>query len=129
MKKLEPRIHDKSNGLDYLLVGDYYIPDLRLPETEEHRPIGKWGRMHKAYLREVKPALLNQLTLECRLNSYLSDLNEQAQDRYERIIRQMMESEGITEDLKRRSQMDWVRAMNSISHRAEEIIKHELIYV
>lgn len=127
MEKLEPRIHDEKNGLDYVLCGDYYIPDLKLPE--EHRPIGKWGVMHREYLREAKPYRLNELTLNCQLNTYLADLNEQAQDRYECIARQMMEAEGVTEELKRRSQMEWVRATNSIANRAEEIIRHEMIYV
>jgi hypothetical protein len=119
MEKLEQRIHDGKNGLDYVLVGDYYLPALALPEQDSHRRIGKWGAMHRDYLREANPILYNQLVLECRLHAYLSDLNEQAQDRYERIVRQMMKTEGVTEDLKRRSQMDWIRAMNSIVNRAE----------
>ena len=130
MKKLEPRIHDESNGLDYVLVGDYYIPAITLPdEAKNSRHVGKWGVMHREYLRQEKPWLLNELTLNCKLNTYLSDLNEQAQDRYERIVRQLMESEGVNEELKRWSQMDWIRAMGSITNRAEEIIRHEMIYV
>ena len=124
MKELKQRIHE--NGIDYVLAGDYYVPAIKLPEEE--RPIGKWGRMHRAYLEDTNPLLLNHLTLTGCIFTYLADLNEQAQNRYQRIVRQMMEAEGVTEDLKRRSQMEWVRAMNSIANRAEEIVKAELIY-
>ena len=124
MKELKQRIHE--NGIDYVLVGDYYIPAVKLPEEE--RPIGKWGRMHRAYLEDTNPLLLNHLILTGRIFTYLADLNEQARDRYRRIVRQMMEAEGVTEDMKRRSQMEWVRAMNSIASRAEEVVKHEMIY-
>ena len=124
MKELKQRIHE--NGIDYVLVGDYYIPAVKLPEEE--RPIGKWGRMHRAYLEDTNPLLLNHLILTGRIFTYLADLNEQAQNRYRRIVRQMMEAEGVTEDMKRRSQMEWVRAKNSIANRAEEIVKAEMIY-
>ncbi len=127
MDKLEPRIHDEANGLDYVLVGDYYIPAIEPPEGDD-RPIGKWGRMHRAYLEETNPLLLNHLILTGRLHTYLANLNEQAQNRYRLIIRQMVIAEGVTEDLKRQSQWEWVRAVNSIVNRAEESIKCELIY-
>ena len=127
MDELKPSIHDEANGLDYVLVGDYYIPAIELPEDND-RPIGKWGRMHRTYLEETNPLLLNHLTLTGRLHTYLADLDEQAQDRYRLIIRQMAAAEGVTEDLKRQSQWEWVRAMNSIMNRAEESIKCELIY-
>lgn len=126
MNKLEPRIHDDTNGLDYVLAGDYYIPAIELPGDDE-RPIGKWGRMHRAYLEETNPLLLNHLILTGKLHSYLANLNEQAQDRCQLIIKQMAAAEGVTEDLKRRSQREWIKAMNSIASRAEEIIKSELI--
>lgn len=127
MNELKPRIHDEMNGFDYVLVGDYYIPAIGLPEDDD-RPIGKWGRMHRAYLEETNPLLLNHLILTGRLRTYLADLDEQAQDRYRLIISQMAAAEGVTEDLKRRSQREWVKAMNSIVDRAEESIKCELIY-
>lgn len=127
MVKLEPRIHDEANGLDYILAGDYYIPAIELPEDDD-RPIGKWGRMHRAYLEEMNPLLLNHLILTGELHTYLADLNEQAQSRRQLIIRQMAAAEGVTEDLKRRSQWEWVKAMNSIVDLAEECIKRELIY-
>ena len=128
MSELKPKIYDEANGLDYALVGDYYIPAIELPEDDE-RPIGKWGRMHWAHLEKTNPLLLNHLTLTGRLHTYLADLNEQAQNRYRCIVRQMAEDEGVTEDLKRWSQWEWVKAMNSIVNRAEEIIRHELIYI
>ena len=127
MDKLEPRIHDEANGLDYVLVGDYYIPAIEPPEGDD-RPIGKWGRMHRAYLEETNPLLLNHLILMGKLHTYLADLDEQAQDRYRLIIRQMATAEGVTEDLKWRSQWEWVKAMNNIVGCAEESIKCELIY-
>ena len=115
-----------QNGISYTLVGDYYIPDLQLPE--ENRPIGIWGRMHKAYLEQYHPAQYNDLILTGKLCTYLADLNEQAQNRLHCIIAQMKETEGITEELKSQDQMAWVRAMNSIRSHAEEIILRELIY-
>lgn len=115
-----------QNGIGYTLVGDYYIPHLQLPE--ESRPIGIWGRMHKAYLEQCYPVRYNDLILTGKLWRYLSDLNEQAQNRLDCIIAQMKEAEGITEELKAQDQIAWVRAMNSIRSRAEEIVRHELIY-
>ena len=127
MEELRNRIHDDSSGLDYVLVGDYYIPDLKLPE--ESRPIGRWGRMHKAYLQEHRPGQYNELLLSGKLWTYLADLNEQAADRLAYIISQMQAAEGVTEELKDRDQLAWVRSMNSIRSRAEEIIRSEMIYV
>ena len=124
MSELKPRI--KENGIDYILVGDYYIPHLKLPE--EHRPLGKWGRMHREYLRITNAGLLNELILSGRLWTYLADLNEQATERLNLIIRQMSEAEGVTEAMKAENQMLWVQSMNSIRSRAEEIIKKEMIY-
>ena len=113
-------------NIHYIRMGDYYIPDLTLPE--EPRPMGKWGRMHRDYLREHKPIQYNCLLLSGKLWTYLADLNEQAQDRLERIIYQMKAAEGITETLKASAPMAWVQRMNSIRNRAEEIIREELIY-
>ena len=112
--------------IQYIRIGDYYIPDLTLPE--ETRPIGKWGRMHREYLREYKSIQYNCLLLSGKLWTYLADLNEQAQDRLERIIEQMKTDEGISEALKASDPMAWVGAMNNIRNRAEEIILQELIY-
>ena len=115
-----------QNGIGYTLVGDYYIPDLQLPE--ESCPIGIWGRMHKDYLEQCHPVWYNDLILTGKLWTYLSDLNKQAQNRLDCIIAQMKEVEGITEKLKAQDQMAWVRAMNSIRSRAEEIVRAEIIY-
>ena len=112
--------------MQYIRVGDYFIPDLELPQ--ESGPIGRWGRMHRDYLREYKPIQYNCLLLSGKLWTYLADLNEQAQDRLDRIIEQMKTAEGITEDLKANDPMAWVGAMNNIRNRAEEIILQKLIY-
>ncbi len=112
--------------LNYIRCGDYYIPDIRLPK--ENRPIGRWGRMHRDYLREHNPIRFDDLCLTGELWTYLADLNEQAQNRLELIIEQMKVAEGVTEDLKATDQMVWVGAMNSIRNRAEEIVLTELIY-
>ena len=125
MKELAPKIW--ANGLDYTLVGDCYIPDLLPPE--EIRPLGRWGRLHRRYLEESHPIRYSELVRSSKLWTYLADLNEQAQERLELIIRQMQETEGVTEELKAQDQMEWVRQMNSIRNRAEEIILSELIYV
>lgn len=107
-------------------MGDYYIPNIALPE--ENRPIGKWGRMHREYLKEHHPIRFNDLVLSGQLWTYLADLNEQAQERLFLIVEQMKAAEGVTEELKAANQMAWVGAMNSIRNRAEEIILRELIY-
>ncbi len=127
MNELKPRIHDEATGLDYVLAGDYYIPTIELPEDDD-RPVGKWGRMHRAYLEETNSLLLNHLILTGKLHTYLADLDEQAKERCRMLIQLMAAAEGVTEDLKRRSRWEWVRAMNNIVDRAEESIRHELIY-
>ena len=114
------------NGMDYVLAGDYYIPDLKLPNEE--RPIGKYGRMYLEYLKEHSPMRFNDLVLEGQLWTYLADLNEQTQERLSLIVEQMKVSEGVTEELKRTSQMEWVQRCNNIHNRAEEIILHEMVY-
>ena len=112
--------------INYIRSGDYFIPDLKL--AEETRPIGKWGRMHRDYLKEHHPTQYTNLVLSCKLWTYLADLNEQAQERLDRIMQQMKEAEGVTETLKATDPMAWVQRMNSIRNRAEEIIQEELIY-
>ena len=113
-------------NITYIRSGDYFIPDLTLPE--ETRPIGKWGRMHREYLKEHHPIQYTNLVLSCKLWTYLADLNEQTQERLDRIIQQMKEVEGVTEGLKAADPMLWVQRMNNIRNRAEEIILHEMIY-
>lgn len=125
MEKLKERITE--NGIDYILIGDYYIPDLKLPE--EDRPIGRFGRLHREYLKQEHPARYSSLILTGKLWTYLADLNEQAEERLDLIIEQMKAAEGVTEELKARNQLEWVGRMNNIRNRAEEIINSELIYI
>ncbi len=126
MKALKKHIFDKKNGRDYILAGDYYLPDLRLPE--ETRPIGRWGRIYKDYLEQYHTARYNYLLLSGKLWTYLADLNEQARERMECMITQMKAAEGVTEELKARDSMAWVGAMSNIRSQVEEIILREMIY-
>ena len=121
--KLKPNIYE--NGIDYTLSGDCYLPELKLPE--ETRPIRRWGRLHREYLKNSRPLLYNELLLSGRLQTILADLDEQAAERCRLIVRQMAQAEGITEEIKARDPVRWVQAMNSIRSRAEEIVKAELI--
>ena len=116
----------RENGIDYVLVGDYYIPDWNLPEEE--RRIGKYGCMHREYLKENNPMLYNDLILSCQLWTYLADANEQAQSRLQVIIKQMQEAESVTENMKEDNQWEWIQRINSIHNRVEEIVLDELIY-
>ena len=115
----------EENGIAYELVGDYYIPMLEF--LDEEHAIGKYGRMHREYLKEYNPMMFYDLVLTGQLWTYLADLNEQAQNRLQFIIRQMQEVENVTDELKEQNQMAWVQAMNSIYNRAEEIVIHELV--
>ncbi len=112
--------------LIYIRCGDYFIPAICL--SEEKRSIGKWGRLHRDYLKEYRTARYSSLCLSEKFWTYLADLNEQAENRLKVIIKQKKAKEGVTEELKATDQMAWIRAMNSIKNRAEEIIKSELIY-
>ena len=116
----------RENELAFLQIGDYLIPDLKLPQ--ENRSIGKYGRMHRDYLQEHNPIRFDDLVLEGKLWTYLANLNEQAQNKLQLIIRQMQEAESMNDELKENNQMAWVPAMNSIHNRAEEIVLHELVY-
>jgi len=113
-------------NVQYIRSGDYFIPDLKLPE--ETRPIGKWGRMHREYLKEHHPIQFNHLVLSGNLWTYLADLNEQALQRMDTLIAQMQSAEGITETLKAADPISWTQRMNNITARAEEIVRKELIY-
>ena len=114
------------NNMNYVLVGDYYISDLKLPHEE--RPIGKYGWMHREYLKEYNPMMFNDLVLDGQLWTYLADINEQAQERFQVIISQMQKAESVTEKMKADNQWEWIQRMGSIHHRAEEIVLNELIY-
>ena len=124
MKELKPRI--QKNGIDYILVGDYYVPDLELPEINQ--PIGRWGRLHREYLKENHPARYSDLVLTGKLWEYLSELDIQAQNRYDLLVLQLKDKAEISEELKAANQMEWARQMNSVRMVAEEVVFHELIY-
>ena len=128
MTTMKNSIHDNANGLDYTLVNDHYLPNLTVAAPAEH-PTGRWGRLHKTYLKEQHPIRYNQLLLSGELGSYLAKLDKQAEEQLALIIRQMQEAEGVDEALKAADQLEWVRRMNSIRNRAEEIIKKELIFI
>ena len=115
-------------GGTYIRHGDYFIPCLTLTE-EEQRFIGVWGQRHLRYLKEYRRSVYLNLLTSGRLNSYLADIEEQAQERFDLIEAQMRSAEGVTEELKRQNPMEWVRHCNNIRNRAAEIIKQELIYV
>ena len=129
MTTMKNSIHDNANGLDYTLVNDHYLPNLTVAAPAEQDPTVRWGRVHKRYLKEHHPIRYNQLLLSGELASYLASLDKQANEQLALIIRQMQDAEGVTEALKEDNQLEWVRRMNSIRSRAEEIIKTELIFV
>lgn len=124
MQELKKRIHE--NGIDYVLVGDYYVPEMKLPE--EKRTLEHYGRLHREYLRQVKPMVFNELILSGQLWSYLADLNEQVTERRNVMMKQFIEKESVTEELKKQNRYEWVRRMNGIRSRVDEIIMIEMIY-
>ena len=124
---MEKYIYDKNNGLWYELQGDYYIPCLTVPAQVE-RPIGIWGQRHLRYIKTERKALYTELLTSGRLNAYLADINEQAEEQTLLMTKQMADREGVTEQLKAQDQMYWVQRMNNIRGRAMEIVNHELIY-
>ena len=124
---MDKYIYDDKNGLWYELQGDYYIPCLILP-TEKEQPIGLWGQRHKRYLQEHKRVFYITLLTSGKLNSYLSDIDKQAQERFERLIEDMKRAQGITEQLKSENQLLWVQRLNNIRACAMEIVNEEIIY-
>ena len=129
MTTLKNTLHDSNNGLDYTLVNDHYLLNLTAAAPTEQHPTGRWGRLHKRYLKEHHPIRYNQLLLSGELGSYLAKLDKQSEEQLALTVRQMQEAESVTEALKAADQLEWVRRMNSIRNRAEEIIKTELIFV
>ncbi|MBO6157716.1 MAG: TnpV protein [Firmicutes bacterium] len=124
---MEKYIYDEKIGLWYELQGDYYIPCLKLPD-EEQRPIGIWGQRHLRYLRQHRKALYTELQISGKLNGYLADLNEKAENMFIEMVKQMAARENVTEQLKDQNQMLWVQRMNSIRDRAMEAVNNDLIY-
>ena len=129
MTTLKNTTHDSTNGLDYTLVNDHYLPNLTVATPAEQHPIGRWGRLHKRYLEENHPVRYNQLVLSGKLCSYLAALDEHANEQLALTIQQMQDAEGVTETLKAENQLEWVRRMNSIHNRAEEIVQKERIFI
>ena len=124
---MEKVIYDEKNGLWYELQGDYYIPCLKLPE-EEQQPIGVWGQRHLRYIKQHRKVFYTNLLTSGKLNGYLADIDKQAEDMLTRLVKQMAEREGVTEQLKTDNQMEWVCRMNNIRSRAIEITNHDIIY-
>lgn len=123
---MDKYIYDDKNGLWYELQGDYYIPCLILP-AEKEQPIGLWGQRHLRYLKEHRRLTYTNLLTSGRLNEYIAEIDKQAKDMFLRLIKQMSEREGVTEQLKTENQMEWVGRMNNIRSRAVEIVNAELI--
>lgn len=119
-------ITDENTGISYTLVGDVYIPNL--VSTDTNYEIGCWGRKHKEYIRQYKPSFYTILLTQCKLNSYLHDVDVRATEMYDALVKKLAKQEGITEKLKTENQMLWVQKMNNIRNRATEIVNAELIY-
>ena len=126
-RKMKKTIFEEMGGT-YVRCGDYFIPNLTLPEEEESRFVGAWGQRHLQYLREYRRTVYLDLLMSGRLNSYLADTEEQAQERFERIVEQMKQAQGITEQLKADNALEWVGRMNNIQACAKEIVEEEIIY-
>lgn len=124
---MDKYIYDEKNGLWYELQGDSYLPCLKLPE-ERTAYIGVWGQRHLRYLKQHRKGLYSELLISGKLNDYLADLNEQAEELFSRLVKQLAEKEGVTEALKAENQMLWVQKMNDIRNAAMEIVSSELIY-
>ena len=124
---MEKRIYNEHTGISYTLQGDYYLPNLNLPEQED-RPIGLWGQRHLKYIKHHRKILYINLMTSGKLNGYLADIDKQAEDMFFRLMEQIAEREGVTEQLKADNQIEWVARMNNIRSRATEIVNHDLIY-
>lgn len=119
-------ITDERTGISYTLVGNVYIPNL--VSTDTSYEIGRWGKQHKEYIKQNKPVFYSMLISQCKLNSYLHDIDIRASDMYDTLVKQLAEQEGVTEQLKANDMMAWVQAMNNITNRAKEILCNEIIY-
>ena len=118
---------DEKTGISYTLQGDYYLPNITLP-VEENKPIGIWGQRHLRYIRQYRKVFYTNLLTSGKLNSYLADVDEQAEDMFFRLVEQMVEREGITEKLKAEQPMEWVGKMNALREAATEIVNAEVIF-
>ena len=125
---MEKHIYNEQTGISYTLHGDYYLPDLALPEEEKGVEIGVWGQRHLRYIKQNRKVLYLNLLTSGKLNGYLADIDKQAEEMFSRLVKQMAEREGVTEKLKVDNQMEWVARMNNIRSRATEIVNNDLIY-
>ena len=125
---MEKYIYNEQNGLWYELQGDYYIPCLEFPAEKEERHIGVWGQRHLRYIREHRKVFYTNLLISGKLQSHLSDVEEQAQTLFDRLMKQYAECEGISEKLKADNQMEWVARMNNLRSRVIDIVNHDIIY-
>ena len=125
---MEKHIYNEQTGISYTLQGEYYLPDLALPDEEKGVEIGIWGQRHLRYIKQHRKVLYLNLLTSGKLNGYLSDIDKQAEDMFFRLVKQMAEREGVTEQLKADNQMEWVSRMNNIRNRATEIVNTDLIY-
>ncbi len=123
---MEKHIYNEQTGISYTLQGDYYLPDLELPEQED-KPIDLWGQRHLKYIEQHRKILYTNLLTSGKLNEHLTDIDKQAEDMFFRLVKQMAEHEGVTEKLKTDNQMEWVARMNNIRSRATEIINNVII--
>lgn len=124
---MEKRIYNEQTSIGYTLQGDYYLPDLKLPE-QENKTIGLWGHRHLRYIKQHSKILYINLLTSGKLNDYLADIDKQAEDIFFQLVEQMAESEGVTEQLKADNQMEWVARMNNIRNIATEIVNNDMIY-
>ena len=124
---MDKYIYDEKNGLWYELQGDYYLPCLKLPK-EESRHIGVWGQRHLRYLKQHRKVLYSELLISGKLNDYLADLNEQEEEMFSRLVKQLAEKEGVTEAIKAENQLLWVQRMNNLRNAAMESVSSEFIY-
>ena len=125
---MEKHIYNEQTGISYTLHGDYYLPDLALPEEERGVEIGVWGQRHLRYIKQHRKVLYLNLLTSGKLNGHLADIDKQAEDMLSRLVKQMAERECVTEQLKADNQMEWVARMNNIRSRATEIVNKDLIY-
>ena len=120
-KKMKKTIFEELGGT-YVRCGDYLIPNLTLPEEEESRVVGVWGQRHLRYLKEYRRALYLNMLTSGKLNGYLADIEEQAQERFERLVEQMKQAQGITEQLKVENALEWVGRMNNIQADRKSVV-------
>lgn len=124
---MKNHVYDEKTGISYILQGDYYLPDIVL-STEEQQPVGLWGQRHARYLKQHHKVLYMSLLTSGKLNGYLVDIDKQAEEMFSRLVKQMAEREGVTEQLKAANQFEWIARMNNLRSIATEIVNNDVIY-